>query len=96
MWIVFKFAHRGLRCVETRAITLKYFVAGRERAFQSGAIFALALRDDVASLDSSGTAVDCESNFLCFHARLTVWFSLAWSPGRRRLPGSCQERLRTK
>jgi hypothetical protein len=76
MWIVFKYAHRGFRRVETRAAALKYFVAGRKRAFESGAIFALALRSHVASLDSSGTAVDCESNFLCFHAWLIVWFSL--------------------
>src|SRR5881398_1129289 len=67
MRIVFERAHSSLCRVETRAAALENFVTSRQGTLQSGAIFALAFRRHIASLDSAGAAVDRESNFLRFH-----------------------------
>src|SRR5207247_5245039 len=95
MWIVFERAYRGLCRVETRAAAPENFVTSRECAFQPGAIFVLAFRRHIGSLDSAGAAVDRESNFLHFHGWLMIRVSFARNPRRRGLFWGRRQRART-
>src|SRR5438067_12834103 len=96
MRIVFERAHSGLCRVETRAAALENFVTSRACAFQPGTKFAPPFRRHIASLDRAGAAVDRESNFLHFHARLLIWVLFARTFRRRGLLWSARPRPRTQ
>src|SRR6478672_1908134 len=85
MRIVLQHAHGRFRSIEAGSPALENFVTSLKRTFESCAVFALFFRRHVAALNGSGTAVDHQSKFLCFH----VWLILrslfrcnCYRPGR--------------
>src|SRR6266542_4357772 len=67
MRIVLQDADRSFGGIKARSTTLQDFVTRPQRAFQAGAIFALSFWRDLAALNSSGAAVNHQSEFLCLH-----------------------------